>query len=115
MKKAAGLIIICVIIISLFSMQSPCFAQNMLRKLGRGAANVGSSIIEVPKSIQESFYDDGPVAAVTHGILDGIYKFLVRGVVGAYEIVTFPIPFPAEYAPIVEPEFLFSPDVPYSF
>lgn len=106
-KKAA--IIISIIIVSLLAIQSVSFAQNnMLRKLGRGVANVATGAIEVPKAIQETFYEEGPVAAVSWGLLDGLYKFVARTVVGAYEIVSFPIPFPADYAPIVEPEFLFS-------
>ena len=115
MNNRTKFLIICAIIVSLFCIQSPCFAQNMLRKLGRGVANVATGIVEVPKSIQEIFYSDGPVAAGTYGILDGVYKFLARTVVGAFEIATFPFPIPANYEPIIEPEFLFSPDEPYSF
>jgi putative exosortase-associated protein (TIGR04073 family) len=110
MARIIRFVLISVLIVSLISVQSPCYAQNMLRKLGRGAANVATSVLEIPKSIQESFYDDGPVAASTYGILDGIYKFAVRTVVGVFEVATFPIPFPSEYMPIVEPEFLFSSD-----
>jgi len=113
--KKIRFVLIFAIIVSLISIQSPCFADNMLRKLGRGVCNIATSVIELPKSIQESFYDDGPLAAATYGILDGLYKFVARTVVGAYEVVTFPIPIPAHYAPIIEPEFLFSPDEPYSF
>ena len=110
MKKITALMIIIVFVVSVLCIQSPCFAQNMLRKLGRGVANVTTSTLEVPKAIQESFYDDGPMAAATYGLLDGIYKFVARTVVGVFEIVTFPFPLPEDYAPIVEPEFLFSPD-----
>ncbi len=110
MKKITAFIIMIVLVVSILFVQSPCFAQNMLRKLGRGVANVTTSTLEVPKSIQESFYDDGPAAAATYGLLDGIYKFIVRTAVGVFEIVTFPFPIPEEYAPVVEPEFLFSPD-----
>ena len=110
MRRITKAVFVFAIIVSLIGVQSPCFAQNMLRKLGRGTSNVLTSIFEFPKSIQEQLYDEGVIAAGTYGILDGAYKFLVRTVVGAFEIVTFPIPFPEDYAPIVEPEFLFSPD-----
>ena len=113
--KKIRFVIILAIIVSLLSIQSPCYAENMLRKLGRGVCNIATSVIELPKSIQESFYDDGPLAAATYGILDGLYKFTARAVVGVYEVITFPVPIPAYYAPIVEPEFLFSQDEPYSF
>ena len=113
MKKITKFAIVFVLIMSILYIQSPCFAQNMLKKLGRGLANVGTGVFELPKSVQESFYEDGPIAAVTYGIIDGIYKFLVRTVVGVYEIATFPIPLPADYEHIVEPEFLFSADDDY--
>ncbi len=80
MKKTTSFVIIFVLIISLFCTQSPCFAQDMLRKLGRGVANIATGVIEIPKSIQESFYDNGPIAAGTYGVLDGVYKFLLRTV-----------------------------------
>ncbi|MDD5680666.1 MAG: exosortase system-associated protein, TIGR04073 family [Candidatus Omnitrophica bacterium] len=110
MKNKTAVIIISVIIICLFAIQSTSFAQNnMLRKLGRGFANVATGAIEVPKAIQETFYEEGPIAAGSWGLFDGLYKFVARTVVGVYEIISFPIPLPADYAPIVEPEFLFSP------
>lgn len=109
MGKKTAVIVVSVILIGLFSMQSTCFAQNMLRKLGRGLANVVTGAIEIPKAVQETFYDEGPVAAGSWGLIDGVYKFFARTLTGIYEVITFPIPFPADYAPIVEPEFLFSP------
>jgi len=111
MKNKSAVIIISLIIVCLLALQSTSFAQNnMLRKLGRGFANVATGAIEVPKAIQETFYEEGPVAAGSWGLFDGLYKFVARTVAGVYEIVTFPIPFPADYAPIVQPEFLFSPE-----
>jgi len=113
MEKMTRFAVAFVLIVSLVCIQSPCFADNMLRKLGRGTCNIVTSIFEIPKSIQEIFYEEGAPAAATYGVFDGVYKFLLRTVVGAYEVVTFPIPFPADYEPIVEPEFLFSPDDEY--
>lgn len=115
MRKLTKHTVIFVLIISLVSIQSTCYAQNMLRKLGRGVSNVLTGFFEVPKSVQEKFNDNGPVAACTYGVIDGVYRFLVRTVVGVYEVATFPLALPEDYAPIVEPEFLFSPDEPYSF
>lgn len=110
MGKKAVVIMVSVILIGLFSMQSTCFAQNMLRKLGRGLANVVTGVVEIPKGVQETFYEEGPVAAASWGLIDGIYKFFARTLTGIYEVVTFPIPLPADYEPIVQPEFLFSPN-----
>ena len=115
MKRRKLYIVIFALILSIVFIQSQCHAQNMLRKLGRGAANVVTSPLEIPKSIQKVLYDDGPVAGVTYGLVEGGYKGLLRAVVGVYEVFTFPIPFPADYEPIVVPEFLFQPDGAYSF
>ena len=112
MKKGVSHVLIIVLILTIVCIQSPCYAQNMLRKLGRGTCNILTGALEIPKSVQEVFYDDGPAAAATYGIFDGVYKGIVRTVVGTFEVLTFPFPFPAEYAPIVNPEFLFMPDDP---
>ena len=114
MKKIEKYGIIFVVIIALLCTQSPCLAQNMLKKGSRGIANLLTSVFEIPTSIQEKLYDEGPLAALTYGVFDGIYKCGIRTIVGAYELVTFPLPIPADYAPIVEPEFIFSPDEPYT-
>ncbi len=103
------------ILLAVIALSTQCFAQTPIRKLGRGVANIFTSPFEIPKSIQRELYDNGPAAAVTYGIFDGIYKFAMRAVVGVYEGATFVLPFPTDYEPIVEPEFLFSPDEPYSF
>ena len=115
MKRQPVITIILIMILFVMCMQSTCYAQNMLRKLGRGTANIFTSPFELPRSIQQILYDNGPVAGLTYGIVDGAFKTLLRAVVGVYEVVTFPIPFPAEYKPVVEPEFLFEPDGAYSF
>jgi len=102
-------------VISVLFLQVPCEAQTMFRKLGRGVANTLTFPFEVPKSIHEVLYDNGPAAGVTYGLLDGVFKGVIRALTGVYEIITFPIPFPKDYKNIVEPEFLFEPDKPYSF
>jgi len=82
-------------------------ADDALKKLGRGAANVLMSPMEMINGISEANAENGWIAAVTWGVLKGIFKTGVRMVVGAYEIVTFPIPFPKDYEPILtDPEFI---------
>ncbi len=110
MKKRVVVIVGSVLMISLLCFQTTSHAQNMLRKLGRGVSNILTGPFEIPISVQEKLYDEGPVAAASYGVIDGCWKSAVRMVVGVYEVISFPFPVPAEYAPIVEPEFLFSPD-----
>lgn len=75
--------------------------DNAIRQLGRGCNNVLTGILEIPANIFEVREEEGDLAALTYGTFRGIYRFLVREVVGVFEIVTFPVGF----QPIVHPEF----------
>jgi putative exosortase-associated protein (TIGR04073 family) len=93
-------------IAALLFMSCPAHADTPLKKLGRGLANILTCPLEIPKGIGDANAESGPVAAMTFGVLQGIFKTCVRGVVGVYETVSFPIPLPADYAPILmDPEF----------
>jgi putative exosortase-associated protein (TIGR04073 family) len=69
-------------------------------------ANTLFGIAEVPIQIQATMDREGSGAAATYGVLRGLQRFAMREGVGIYEIVTFPIPYPKYYEPIMEPEFL---------
>lgn len=103
--------LVCVFI--LFSMvgifiNSPLAADTALKKLGRGISNVASSPLEVWKRISDVNNENGPIAAFTWGLLNGIFRTGIRAIVGIYEVVTFPIPLPKDYEPIItDPEFFF--------
>ena len=79
--------------------------QNALRKLGRGIANVLFGIVEVPNQITKVAAEHGGGAAVTYGIGKGFYRWFGRELTGAYDVVTFPVPLPRGYKPIMQPEF----------
>ena len=76
----------------------------MLLKLGRGLANVAGSPLEIPLGMEQQYHrsNDSAAGFVT-GAFYGTFKGLVRLVVGAFETVTFPIPCPKDYAPILPP------------
>jgi putative exosortase-associated protein (TIGR04073 family) len=84
--------------------------QNALRKLGRGAANVVFGIAEVPNQYSSANAQGGASAAIGYGIPKGIVRWFGRELVGVYEIVTFPLPLPRGYKPIMKPEW---PEVEY--
>jgi putative exosortase-associated protein (TIGR04073 family) len=46
------------------------------------------------------------MVGIVSGIPKGMVKALVRSLAGVYEIVTFPLPVPSDYKPILEPEFV---------
>lgn len=109
MKK----ILIFVVIIGVLFVSQASFAFDIdgpIRKLGRGGANILTCILELPKNVGEVNYESGPVAALTYGFAKGLYRVGLRGVVGIYELVTAPIPFPKNYAPIIDDPEFFLPD-----
>ncbi len=94
------------IFVLMMSMATPGYCDNVFKKLGRGICNVITCPVEIfvqPSRVNNS---DGPMAAFTYGILQGVAMTCFRGVVGVYEIATFPIPIPKGYGPILtNPEF----------
>ena len=85
-------------------------AQTPVRKLGRGLANAFTGFLELPQNIVDVAEDEGALAAVTYGIARGIAMTFLRTAVGVYETVTFMVPLPFDYEPILEPEFMMGED-----
>jgi len=75
------------------------------RQLGRGMSNVLTGAWEIPYNIYTVNKDQGGFAAVTYGLVRGIWRCGVRELTGVMEVVTFPF----GWGPIVEPEFPFQP------
>jgi putative exosortase-associated protein (TIGR04073 family) len=83
--------------------------DRMLHKLGRGIANVLTGWMEIPKEIAEAWRETDPITGLIVGTIKGVGYTIVRVVAGVYEILTFPMPFPENYEPIIEPEFVLPP------
>lgn len=64
------------------------------RKLGRGMNNLTEIVRggEMRRSIEQTALWDGANVAYTTGFVRGLSRSLARTAIGAYEIVTFPIP-----------------------
>lgn len=73
-------------------------AQDPVEKLGRGLANVAMGWIEVPKQTAQGRFEDNPFIGVGTGFLRGVAMTVLRFGVGAYETLTFPLPYPNRYA-----------------
>lgn len=103
-KILAAITVIALII----GIASPAMAQNdPMRKLGRGIANCVSFPAELPLQISRVNNSDGPVAACTYGVVKGFVYGVMRAMTGVYETVSFPIPVPQGYKPIMtDPEFM---------
>lgn len=75
-------------------------------KLGRGISNLAFGWLEIPKGIEDVGEEHNFFAGVTWGPLSGIGNAVKRTVLGAYEVVTFPIPAPANFDSPIQPEFV---------
>jgi putative exosortase-associated protein (TIGR04073 family) len=82
----------------------PPSGQNALRKLGRGISNVLFGVVEVPNQYTKAVSDQGGAAGISYGLPKGIARWVSREFVGVYEIVTFPVPLPKGYKPVMKPE-----------
>ena len=76
------------------------------RKLGRGISNVVFGVVEIPISMISVNREYGGAAGITWGTLRGVKRFVLREVVGVYEICTFFF----RQGTIIEPEFPFMPE-----
>ncbi len=72
-------------------------------KLTRGVANTFQGILEVPRHVGNTTETQGLLTGVTVGLGKGLGYGVLRTLVGLYEVVTFPIPIPEGYAPIIQP------------
>jgi putative exosortase-associated protein (TIGR04073 family) len=87
------------------STDEPPSGHNAVRKLGRGCANLLFGVVEMPNQYTKAVSEHGGAAGVTYGVPKGFVRWIGRELVGVYEIVTFPIPFPHGYRPVMKPEF----------
>ena len=104
MKKA---IIVVVVVMMVMSMASVGYAQDAGKKLMRGLSNVLTGWVELPKNIYDTSVEDNMFSGITIGLAKGVGMTVVRTFAGVYETITFPFPIPQDYAPVLEPEYVF--------
>ena len=81
-------------------------------KLTRGLVNLTTGWLEVPKQIHHVGQEEGWLTGALRGPFDGIGMFAARTVAGAYEILTFLIPLPFRYQPLLQPEYVWQAEPP---
>jgi len=101
---AARVILVCVVLMGTV-MSREAFADDMWDKGGRGIADLVTSPYEIIRQGKLDFDKKGGVGIFTGGFR-GIGAMVGRMGVGAYELVTFPVP---GYEPILDPEFIIPP------
>ena len=90
---------------------SPVWAQDPIHKAGRGAVNVLTGWLEIPKNLHLGAQEENPVLGAAVGLVKGTGLAAARLLIGAYEAITFPFPYPAGYASPYEA--LELPDYPW--
>ena len=75
--------------------------QPAFEKLGRGVANTFGGVLEIPLGIEHRYSKSDVGGSFLTGAAIGAFKALVRTGVGMYETVTFFLPYPENYAPIL--------------
>ncbi|MFA6564197.1 MAG: exosortase system-associated protein, TIGR04073 family [Verrucomicrobiia bacterium] len=78
-------------------------AQTMRDKLQRGFANMAGGVVEIPGCVADTTRKRGPWMGYTLGFLKGVGMVPVRTVVGVYEFLTFYVPAPDNYEPVLKP------------
>ena len=76
----------------------PAWAQDPIHKMGRGLVNVLTGWIELPKQVHLGSQEDNPVIGLGRGLVKGAGLTLLRGGIGLYEAVTFPVPYPKDFS-----------------
>src|ERR1051326_3516194 len=83
--------------------------QGPERKFGRGMLNITefARMGEIRRSMEQTALWENTDASYTTGFMHGLNRSLARTAVGAYEIVTAPLP---PYDPVFLPEYPVYPD-----
>lgn len=104
MKKAITIVLVLVVII--FNTVPGYCETPAFRKFRRGFCNILTCHLEFMHQVEKEGAKGGNNTAMTVGLMKGIGMTAARLVTGVYEVATFPIPFPANYKPIMtDPEF----------
>ena len=70
-------------------------------KLGRGVSNALGGWLEVPLNMHKRYTTSNTAGSLLTGAAYGLVKGVVRTGVGLYEAVTFFLPYPENFAPIL--------------
>ena len=89
----------------LLASAAPAHAQSATRKFLRGLAGMTTAFLEVPGNMVKETHERGAAEGIPLGFALGCGMIVPRVLVGVYEFVSAPFPFPEHYEPILKPEF----------
>jgi putative exosortase-associated protein (TIGR04073 family) len=81
-------------------------AAKMMHKLGRGVVNVLTCWVEIPRHVAKEWEKTDPFSGTVLGTAEGFGWGFARFATGVYESFTFLLPVPADYQPMMLPEFV---------
>ncbi len=79
------------------------YGQDKLGKFERGFANMAGGVAEIPGCVADTTRKQGPWMGCTVGFFKGIGMVPVRTLVGVYDLLTFYVPAPGNYEPVLKP------------
>ena len=109
MKHASIFLLAVILLVGIFT--ASAYAADLAqpgtpaRKLQRGFLNIVLSPFELSAQLAKEKKTDKIPASWFEGLGRGSLYMVGRAVVGVEEILTFPISAPANYGPILQPEF----------
>jgi putative exosortase-associated protein (TIGR04073 family) len=106
MKLSRHLLIIGVFAASVCLPSTPAQADGRADKFKRGLAGITFGGVEVPATLCEECRNEGWLMGVSVGFFKAVGNFAAREVLGVFELVTSPFPWPDEqYKPYMEPAY----------
>ena len=99
-------IVVCVVALMILNIASVSYAQDMGKKLSRGAVNIATGWIELPKNVYDIATEHDFASGLILGLPKGCLMTIVRTGIGVYDTLTFPLSIPKGYKPLLEPEFV---------
>jgi putative exosortase-associated protein (TIGR04073 family) len=85
----------------------PAHAQEYTawRKAGRGFTSLTTGWLEVPGRMMDEQRRRGIIPGLSVGLVKGLAALAPRHLLGLYELLTWPLPLPRGYEPLMRPEF----------
>ena len=117
MKRFLGGVLLGMAMLALFCFSASARAEEMdrtayingaLRKLGRGIANIATCPGEIPRTVSLVGREKGVVAESSVGVVQGLWRMLLRGLTGVYEVGSFFVETPKNFEPIMKPEYIWA-------
>lgn len=99
-KKTAAILLLLI----LAAGPKTALAEDAVIKLSRGIVNIATSPLEYFVQYNISAEENNPLVGLLGGVFYGTGFTVARIVSGAYDIVTFPIPLPRDYEPLMKPD-----------